>query len=231
MRRYSQWLRFHPISLMDQHGSRHQSVSSTFLMDASLDPLKRRFKQLNDALHERLLFSAAKTANSLSTVFEGRRYDLADKQKVIVDFEPNGEKSCAKASDRSTERLQEDLHEGVAAYLVVCGVIGQNVGLRGLSNTQRTRFVSIPDGFEELCERCFSESRIFSRVTFGESSSLKLIEKGTFRGSGLTCFCLPGSVSSIGGASFSECPLKDFVIRDGNCFFAVFDGLFLSKDQ
>ena len=153
---------------MDQHKSPRQSVSSTSLMDASLSPIKRSFERLNDALHERLPFSTAKTAHSLSTVFEGSRYDLGDQQKVVVESEPNGEKSCTKPSDRLTERLsdeddqyEEDQEYGmpdyeeeeeeynestmknVAAYLVVCGVIGQNGGLRGLRNTQRVRFLSI----------------------------------------------------------------------------------------
>ena len=130
------------IFLMDQHGRLHQPVSSTFLMDASLAPLKRSFERLSDALHDRLPFSTDKTARSLSTVFEGSRYDLGDQQKVVVESEPNREKSCAY------ERLYDDVHERVAVYLVVCGVVGQNVGLRGLRNTQGPRFVSIPDGVE-----------------------------------------------------------------------------------
>ena len=65
--------------------------------------------------------------------------------------------------------------------------------------------------FEELCEKCFYECESLSHVTFGESSSLKLIGKMAFFGSGLTCFCLPGSVSSIGGSSFPDCSLKDLI--------------------
>ena len=130
------------IFLMDQHGSPHQPVSSIFLMDASLAPLQRRFERLDDALHERLPFSTPKTAHSLSTVFDGSRYDLRDQQKVVVESEPNREKSC------TDERLYDDIHESVTAYLVGCGVVGQNVGLRGLTNAQGPQFVSIPDGVE-----------------------------------------------------------------------------------
>ena len=137
---------------MDQHGNPHPPVSSTFPVDASLAPLKRRFERLNDALHERLPFSPAKATQSLSTVFEGSRYDLGDKQKVVVGSEPNEEKSCTETSDK----LYDDVHESVASYLVVCGVLGQNVGLRRLRNTQMARFVSIPDGVEELCEKLFT---------------------------------------------------------------------------
>ena len=140
--------------LMGQHVSSHQSVSDTFLMDASSAPLNGRFEKLNGALHERLPFSTAKTAHILSIVFEGSRYNPGDQQKIVVEFEINGEKSCTETSDRLNERLYDDVHESMAAYLVVCGVIGQNVGLHRLRNTQMARFVSIPDGVEEVCESC-----------------------------------------------------------------------------
>ena len=48
-------------------------------------------------------FSTAKTAHSLCTVFEENRYDLGDQQKVVVESEANGEKSCTETSDRLTE--------------------------------------------------------------------------------------------------------------------------------
>ena len=181
-----------------------QSMSSTFLMDASLAPSKRMFERLNDAMHERLPFLTAKMAHSLSTVFEGSRYDLGDQQKV-VEFEPNGEKSCTETSDKLTERLSDDVHESVVAYLVVRGVIGQNVGLGGLRNTQNARFVSIPDGVEELCEKCFYDCKRLSRVTFGESSSLKLIGKGAFRVSGIVEIHIPDAVEKIGDQGFFKC--------------------------
>ena len=168
---------------MAQDGSPHQSMSSKFLMDASLAPLKRRFERLNGALRERLPFSPTKARHSLSIVFEGSRYDPGDQQKVVDEFEPDGEKSCTESSDRLTEPLSDDVHESVGVYLVVCGVIGQNAGLCGLRNTQSARFVSIPDGVEELCESRFRGCKSLSRVTFGESSSLKLIGKDAFKSS------------------------------------------------
>ena len=82
-------------------------------------------------------------------------------------------------------------------YLVVCGVIGQNVGLRSLRSTQRTRFVSIPDGVEELCEECFYDCQNLSRVTFGESSSLKLIGKAAFNGSGVREIHIPDGIEQL----------------------------------
>ena len=76
-------------------------------MYASLAPLKRRFQGLNDALHEKLTFSTTKNGHSLSTVFWRSRYDLGDQQKVVVEFEPNGEESCTQTSDR-LRRLCDD---------------------------------------------------------------------------------------------------------------------------
>ena len=197
-------LRCHLIFLMAQHGSPHQSMSSKFLMDASLAPVKRRFERLNGALREQLPFSPAKATHSLSTVFVGNRYDRGDRQKVVVESEPNEENSCAETSHRLTERLY-DGHESVYAYLVVCGVIGQNVGLCGLRNTRRSRFVSIADGFEELCENCFYECESLLRVTFGESSSLKLIGKKAFGRSGVREIHVPDSVEELCESCFNGC--------------------------
>ena len=76
--------------------------------------------------------------------------------------------------------------------------------------------IHIPYSVEDPCEECFCGCKNLLLVTFGESSSLKLIGKRGFRGSGLSSFCLPGSVSSIGKSSFFGCSLKDFVIFDSN---------------
>ena len=45
--------------------------------------------------------------------------------------------------------------------------------------------IDIPDGVEALYDECFSQCASLSRVTFGESSSLKLIGKEAFYGSGV----------------------------------------------
>ena len=140
-----------------------------------------------------LPFSTAKTAHSLSIVLRGVD-DPGDQHKVVVESEPNGEKSCAETSDRLTERLCDDVHEGVVAYPVVCGVIDQNIGLCRLRNTQRARFVSIPDRVEELCEKCFYECKNLSRVTFVECSSLKLIGEDAFRSSDVTEIHIPDGI-------------------------------------
>ena len=212
----------HLMFLMDQHESPHQSVSSTSLVDASLAPLKRRFERLNDALHEKLPFSTPKTTHSLTTVFEGSRYDTRDQQKVVVESEPHEEESCTETSDKlyvtlgdvrdqygedqedglidydgEEEEDEESTAESVAPYLVVCGVMGQNDGLRKLRGTQRARFVSIPDVVEEICDWCFSWCKSLSRVTFVESSSLKLIGKEAFSWSGLREIHIPDGVELV----------------------------------
>ena len=92
-------------------------------------------------------------------------------------------------------------------YLVVCGVIGQNVnnGLRGLPNTQRARLMPIPDGVVELCEKCFCVCESLLRVTFDESSSLKLIGKEVFNGSGVVEIHTPDGVVELCEKCFCVC--------------------------
>ena len=119
--------------LMDQHEGRHQPVVGTFVMNASLATSGRRFEMCNDASHERLPLSTAKTAHSLSTAFEGSRYDRKDQQKVLVKFEPSEETSCVATSDRKASQCYEDQghdesgdyncdQEGVVLYLILYGV-------------------------------------------------------------------------------------------------------------
>ena len=92
------------------------------------------------------------------------------------------------------------------------------------------REIHIPDSVEEICDKCFYGCRNLSRVTFGESSSLKRIGHWAFHRSGLTDFSLPGNVMSVGGASFSECPMTSFVICDANQLFDVVDHFLMSTD-
>ena len=120
------------------------------------------------------------------------RYDLGDQQKVVVEFEPNGEKTCP-------ERLYDDVHESVSACLIVCGVIG----LRGLRNMQRARFVSLPDSVEELCDECFYWCDDLSRVTFGESSSLRRIGERAFYECRLDEIHIPDHVEELCDECFS----------------------------
>ena len=195
---------------MTQHEGCHEPVR--FAMDASPAPLKRSFEIV---FHERLSFPRAKHTDSLSTVFDGSRYDRQDQQRVLVEFKPNGKESSTDCSDRLTEisyhagdQYSEDVehngscdhageHESSALYLVVCGGRGRKVHSRGLKQARRAQSVSIADGVEELYQKCFARCKSLCRVTFGKSSSLKLIGKGTFRGSGVRAIQIPNGVEVL----------------------------------
>ena len=55
----------------------------------------------------------------------------------------------------------------------------------------------IPDSVEELCEERFSGCASLSRVTFGESSSLKLVGMGAFCETGLREIRIPDSAEEL----------------------------------
>ena len=57
--------------------------------------------------------------------------------------------------------------------------------------------IHLPDGVKELGDSCFGECESLSRVTFGMSSSLKLIGKKAFSGSGLSEIHIPDSVAEL----------------------------------
>ena len=85
------------------------------------------------------------------------------------------------------------------------GVSDQNVVLCCLRKMERVGFVSIPDSVEELCDLCFSRCSSLSRVTFGTSSSLKMIGKDAFSDSGLSEIHIPDSVEELCDLCFSRC--------------------------
>ena len=177
---------------MDQHdkgeGS-YQPVSGTFVMDASLATLTRRFERCSDASHERLQFSTPKTAHGLSIVFDGSVCDQKEQKRVCFIFEPNGETSST----------------------VTKGVRDQNVVLCCLRKMERVGFVSIPDSIEELCDLCFSRCSSLSRVTFGAFSLLKRIGTMTFMRCSLHGIHTPASVALV--AMFAICVLRLFSPR------------------
>ena len=57
--------------------------------------------------------------------------------------------------------------------------------------------IHIPDSVGELCEVCFCNCKSLSRVTFGESSSLKLIGKNVFNSSGVREIHVPDGVENL----------------------------------
>ena len=87
---------------------------------------------------------------------------------------------------------------------VLSGVPGQDdSGWRRVVSLHE--LVSIPDSTEELCDSCFSWCKRLSRVTFGESSSLKLIGKKAFDGSGMVEIHIPNSVEQLSEECFAYC--------------------------
>ena len=69
----------------------------------------------------------------------------------------------------------------------------------------RLEEVVVPGNVEELCESCFHKCKSLSRVTFGESSSLKLIGKQAFGRTGLVEVHIPEGVEGLCERSFCEC--------------------------
>ena len=140
---------------------------------------ERWFERLDYAMHERLPFSTVSISRSLSSVFEEHVYNPGDLLRVLAEFEANGEKSCHGTSGTSEEIMYDEGRECAEVYLALSGVPGRNncVWRRVM---QMVELVSIPDSVEELCDGCFSGCTSLSRVTFGDSSSLKLIGKKAF---------------------------------------------------
>ena len=65
--------------------------------------------------------------------------------------------------------------------------------------------VVVPDGVEELREKCFSGCKSLSSVTFGESSSLKLIGERAFSRSGVVEIHIPDGVEELCDMCFYGC--------------------------
>ena len=170
----------------------------------SPESAKRRFAALNLALDERLAFSTVKISHSSSTSFDGSRMDG---QRILAEFEGNEARDENECSSKASERLKEILHDDCnerAMYLFLCGASCQgSLTLRDFVHS--VQFVSIPDCVEALWESCFSGCERLSRVTFGVSSSLKVICKKAFYRSGLEEIHIPDSVEELCEDCFSRC--------------------------
>ena len=137
-------------------------------------PSQRRFERLNQSVHERLPFSVVKISHSLSTVFEESLYARSDQRRVFADFGANGEKSCPQTNDTS-DKIKRDRDFELDVYLALSGAQEDFVWCQVMENAE---LFSIPDSVEEV--HFFLECQRLSRVTFGESSSLKLIGSEAF---------------------------------------------------
>ena len=167
-------------------------------------PSERKFEKLHHAVHTRVPFSTVKISHSLCTVFKGSVYKRLDQRRVEAEFEVNGEKSCPKTGGTAEVIVDGHGHESVDVYLALPGVRSEhNSGWRRVMRS--VQLMSITDSVEELCESCFSECKSLSRVTFGESSSLKLIGKRAFYRSGLVEIHIPDGVEELCESCFCDC--------------------------
>ena len=167
-------------------------------------PSERTFEGLDHAVHERLPFSIVKISHSLSTVFEGNVYNKLDQRRVLAEFEANGEKSCHETSDTLDEIVYDKDHECVEVYLALSGLdIENNSVWRRIMRL--VELVSIPDSVEEISKSYFSACESLSRVTFRESSSLKVIGNGALSGCGIREIQIPDSVEELCQYSFCKC--------------------------
>ena len=62
--------------------------------------------------------------------------------------------------------------------------------------------IHIPDSVQMPCEACLSELNNFSRVTFGDSSSLEFIGRNAFQECGLIEIYVPNGVDVLGESCF-----------------------------
>ena len=106
------------------------------------------FERLDDALHERMLFSIEKTTHCPSAVFAGSFYDRRDQRIVVVEFEAsegcNEEKSCTEMSDT----LKKILSDGSVLAMVLSKVgrqsnFGSAVRTSGELSSSRDRHLPL----------------------------------------------------------------------------------------
>ena len=166
---------------------------------ASLVPPRRRFDNIEHVVHEKLPFSIVKTLHSQSSVFKGNVYDRIERRRILAEFEEHGDESYHETRCTLKDILYDEGQENVDGLqnVVVSLVL---VGVNSMKNSYWCElmpvihFVSIPNNVEELCKECFYQCKSLSRVTFGESSSLKLIGVGAFRESGVCEIHIPDGV-------------------------------------
>lgn len=109
-------------------------------------------------------------------MFVRNRRGGIDELTVLVEFGVNGDDRVLRPVT-----LWMRYQKSVPVYVVRVGVGSQNLGCRRFE--QGVQSVSIPYEVEELCDNCFSFCKSLPRVTFGESSSLKLFGEWIFHNS------------------------------------------------
>ena len=183
-----------------------------FLPSAVIFIGMRRFEALSHALHERLPFATIRTPYGKSMISARGIDDRWSRWRLLAELEADAEYDKWRAYVEAYHSLKkvwdEERYESIVTCLAPSGekrhVRGQAVpSSRGLA--LQAEVVSVPDDVEELCDECFSECFILSRVTFGELSALKRIGTEAFKGSGLTEIHVPDSVEELSGKCFYRC--------------------------
>ena len=186
-----------------QEGSRSRTFAHFTFSVASMYSSKRRFLTLSLDLHEKLPLAAIKISHSSSNIFSGSIYDETDARRILTEFEVNGECNEEESCDETSDGLKEILDDDVS-YLVLSGVRNQKSSVwRKLA--EQAQLVSIPDNIEELGTYCFRDCDKLLRVTFGESSSLKLIGADGFLLASVREIHIPDSVEKLVAGCFRHC--------------------------
>ena len=162
--------------------------------------LKTKSKKQRDLVVTRLGYTS-------SMIFINKTESSKEQSLLVAVFE--GDANEARAAE-ITHFIFTNNPEQVPVYLVCgerqCGLLSPSWH-RLLKSVQ---CVSVPDIVEDICDSCFDEGSVLSRITFGESSLLKRIGvhafhselHGTFF---LTEIRIPDNVEELCDGCFSEC--------------------------
>ena len=79
--------------------------------------------------------------------------------RVLAEFEDS--KACSETSDKLIEILYDDGYQSVVVTQVLPGLRNQKNSVWRWLIKPSVQFVSVSDGVEELCEKCFSTVKLF----------------------------------------------------------------------
>lgn len=97
----------------------------------------------------------------------------------------------------------------------------------GFSESENLEFVVLPEGLKKIegFECCPKLKRI------NIPSSVEEIGTFAFSGDSIEEIFIPKGVNKITGASFGDCPIKKFVLEEGNPYLKELDGVIFSYDM
>ena len=97
----------------------------------------------------------------------------------------------------------------------------------GFSESESLEFVVLPEGLKKIdgFECCPKLKRI------NIPSSVEEIGEFAFSGDSIEEIFIPKGIKEIAGASFGDCPIKRFVLEEGNPYLREVDGVIFSNDM